>query len=153
MVLKQMARAWLVVLLLCLFLSISSCGAPPEMARVTQVIDGDTIVIQGGHRVRYIGVDTPETYPRIEACGIEAWRINRELVAGKKVRLERDVSETDKHGRLLRYVWVDDIMVNAELVKRGLARAKAYPPDTRYQDYFTELEAEAILLGRGLWAK
>jgi len=54
------------------------------------------------------------------------------LVEGKKVRLERDVSETDKYSRLLRYVWVDDILVEAGLVRQGLARAKAYPPDTKY---------------------
>ena len=120
---------------------------------VTRVIDGDTIVIQGGYRVRYIGIDTPEIHPETEAFGIKAWQANRQLVEGKQVRLERDVSETDKYGRLLRYVYVDDTMVNAELVRQGLARVKAYPPDTKYQGYLEELEAEAKSEGRGMWAK
>ena len=110
---------------------------------VTRVIDGDTIIIEGGYRVRYIGIDTPEIHPEVEAFGIQAWQANRRLVEGKQVRLERDVSETDKYGRLLRYVYVDDILVNAELVRQGLAQVKAYPPDTKYQDYLEEMEAEA----------
>ena len=98
-------------------------------------------------------MDTPEIYPVLEAYGLEAWQANRELVEGKKVRLERDVSETDKYGRLLRYVYVDDVFVNAELVRRGLAEARAYPPDTKYQDYLEKLEQEARAAGRGMWAK
>ena len=117
------------------------------------MIDGDTIIIEGGYRVRYIGIDTPEIHPDLEAFGIEAWQANRQLVEGKKLRLERDVSETDKYGRLLRYVWVDDILVNAELVRAGLARAKAYPPDTKYQYHLEQMEAEARKAGRGMWAK
>jgi len=117
------------------------------------VIDGDTITIEDGYRVRYIGIDTPEIRLDLEAFGIEALEANRKLVEGKEVRLERDVSEKDKYGRLLRYVWVDDILVNAELVKQGLARAKAYPPDTKYQDYLEQMEAEARETGRGMWAK
>ncbi len=132
---------------------IVGCSSPPATARVIQVIDGDTITIEGGYRVRYIGIDTPEVYPQVEAFGIEAWQANRRLVEGEEVRLERDVSETDKYGRLLRYVYVDGVLVNAELVKQGLARAKAYPPDTKYQDYLEEMEAEARSAGRGMWAK
>jgi micrococcal nuclease len=120
---------------------------------VIEVIDGDTITIAGGDRVRYIGIDTPEVHPQVEAFGLEAWQANRELVEGKAVRLERDVSETDKYGRLLRYVWVDGTMVNAELVRRGLAEAKAYPPDTKYRSYLEQVEAEARRAGRGMWAK
>jgi len=123
------------------------------MARVTQVIDGDTIIIEGGYRVRYIGIDSPEVYPRVEAFGMEAWQANRGLVEGEEVRLERDISETDKYGRLLRYVYVDDTFVNAELVRQGLAWAQAYPPDTKYQDYLDKMEAEAREAGRGVWAK
>ncbi len=103
--------------------------------------------------MRYIGIDTPETYPKLEALGLEAWQANRALVEGKIVRLERDVSEVDKYGRLLRYVYVDDIFVNAELVRAGLAYVKAYPPDTKHQDYLEELEQEARQAGRGMWAK
>lgn len=114
------------------------------------MIDGDTITIESGYRVRYIGIDTPE---RGEAFYSEAREANRRLTAGKKVRLERDVSETDKYDRLLRYVWVEDMLVNAELVRQGLARAKAYPPDTKYRDYLEQRQAEAMAAGRGIWAK
>ena len=143
---------WLLAIILIL-LPLYGCTSPPESARVTRVIDGDTIVIEGGYRVRYIGIDTPEIHPETEAFGIEAWQANRQLVEGKLVRLERDISETDKYGRLLRYVYVDDTMVNAELVRQGLAQVKAYPPDTKYQDYLEALEAEAKGEGRGMWAK
>ena len=146
-------RIWLLAIILCLLLPLSSCSSPPATAKVTRVIDGDTIVVEGGYRVRYIGIDAPEIYPKLEAFGMEAWQANRRLVEGKEVRLEQDISETDKYGRLLRYVWVDDILAEAELVRQGLARAKAYPPDTKYQDYLEELEQQARLGGRGMWAK
>ncbi len=134
-------------------LLLSGCISPPETAKVTRVIDGDTVTIEGNYRVRYIGIDTPEVYPKAEEYGIEAWEANRRLVEGKEVRLERDATETDKYGRLLRYVYVGDVFVNAELVRQGLAEAKSYPPDTKYQDYLEKLEAEARLAGRGMWAK
>jgi len=143
---------WLLAIIL-LLIPLYGCSSPPGSARVTRVIDGDTIVIEGGYRVRYIGIDTPEIHPETEAFGIEAWQANCQLVEGKQVRLEKDISETDKYGRLLRYVYVNDIMVNAELVRQGLAQAKAYSPDIKYQDYFKELEAEAKDKGRGMWAK
>ena len=127
--------------------------SPPDTARVTQVIDGDTIIIEGGYRIRYIGIDTPEIHPELEVYGKEALQANRKLVEDKMVRLERDVSETDRYGRLLRYVYVDNIFVNAELVRQGLAQAKAYPPDIKYQDYLEKLETEARQAGRGMWAK
>ena len=143
---------WILAIILIL-LPLHGCTSPPESARVTRVIDGDTIVIEGGYRVRYIGIDTPEIHPETEAFGIEAWQANRQLVEDKLVRLERDISETDKYNRLLRYVYIDDTMVNAELVRQGLAQVKAYPPDTKYQDYLEELEEEAKSEGRGMWAK
>lgn len=146
-------RVWLLAIILLLLPSICSCTSPPDTALVTQVIDGDTIIIEGGYRVRYIGIDAPEVYPRPEAYGIQAWQANRELVEGKRIHLERDISETDKYGRLLRYVYVDGIFVNAELVGQGLAQAKAYPPDTKYQGYLEKLEQEARKAERGIWAK
>ncbi len=149
---RMNCRVWPLAIII-LLLPLSSCQSPPDTARVTQVIDGDTIIIADGSRVRYIGIDTPEVYPKPQDFGIEAGQVNRELVEGKKVRLERDVSDTDRYGRLLRYVYVDDIFVNAELVRQGLARAQAYPPDTKYQDYLEELETEARQAGRGIWAK
>ncbi len=101
------------------------------------------------YKVRYIGIDTPELG---EPWADEATELNRQLVEGENVRLEKDVSETDKYKRLLRYVYVGDTFVNAELVKQGLAWAKAYEPDTKYQDYFEELEAKAREAGLGIWA-
>ena len=142
----------LAIVLICL-IGLAGCISPPETAAVIQVIDGDTIVIEGDYRVRYIGIDTPEIRPAVEAYGGEAWQANRELVEGKEVRLERDMSETDRYGRLLRYVYVDDVFVNAELVRQGLAEVKSYPPDTKYQDYFEELESLARKAGLGMWAK
>jgi len=152
--LAQMARiACLLVPTFTLLLALFSCGPPPDTARVINIVDGDTIIIEGGYEVRYIGIDTRETHPEAEIYSIRALKLNRDLVEGKVVRLEKDVSDKDKYGRLLRYVYVDDLFVNAELVRQGLAWAKAYPPDTKYQEYLTQLENEAREAGRGMWAK
>ncbi len=130
-----------------------------EIAQVVEVIDGDTIdVVMGGerYRVRYIGIDTPETKDPsrpVEPFGPEASARNAELVGGKTVRLEKDVSETDRYGRLLRYVWVGDLMVNAELVRLGYALVSTYPPDVKYQELFLRLQREAREAGRGMWAE
>lgn len=99
-------KACLLIILLLLALLLGGCYAPPDTVAVIKVIDGDTIVIEGGYRVRYIGIDTPEIRPREEAYAIEAWQANRQMVEGKRVRLEKDVSETDRYDRLLRYVYV-----------------------------------------------
>jgi len=133
---------------------------PPagERAEVTRVVDGDTIdVLMAGttYRIRYIGIDTPETVdPRrpVQCYGREASQRNRELVEGKTVELEKDVSETDEFGRLLRYVWVAGEMANATLVREGYAVASTYPPDVKHQELFLELQREAIAAGRGLWS-
>jgi len=98
-----------------------------------------------------IGIDTPEVYPQTKYYGPEAWAKNRELVEGKVVTLEKDVTEADAYGRLLRYVYVDGVFVNGELVRLGYARAIAYPPDTKYQERLAQLEEEARGAGRGLW--
>jgi micrococcal nuclease len=120
----------------------------PEFAIVSRVIDGDTIELLSGEKVRYIGIDTPE----IGQCySQEATDKNRELVEWKEVRLEKDISETDIYHRLLRYVYVDELFVNAELVRLGYARAYSYPPDVKYATFFLELEQEAKDAGRGLW--
>ncbi len=121
-------------------------------ARVALVIDGDTIEVEfGGHiyRVRYIGMNTPETD---QPGGSECAEVNRQLVEAQIVQLEKDVSETDRYGRLLRYVYIGDLFVNAELVRRGYAQAATYPPDVKYSDLFVQLEQEARSARRGLWA-
>jgi micrococcal nuclease len=128
-----------------------------EEGLVANVVDGDTIdvLIDGQEfRVRYTGIDTPETVdPRrpVECFGREADGRNRELVEGKTVGLERDVSETDRFGRLLRYVWVNGEMVNARLVEEGYATASAFPPDVRHSELFAALESQARADERGLW--
>ncbi|MCR4324522.1 MAG: thermonuclease family protein [Candidatus Curtissbacteria bacterium] len=121
---------------------------------VTKVIDGDTIEIEGGQKLRYIGMDTPETvHPKrgIECYGKEASSKNKELVEGKTVRLEKDVSETDKYERLLRYVYVDDVFVNEYMVREGFAYASSYPPDVKYQEKLRAAQKEAQNLKKGLW--
>ena len=121
---------------------------------VTRVIDGDTIEIEGGQKIRYIGIDTPETIdPRkpVQCFGVEASNRNKQLVESKKVRLEKDVGEIDKYGRLLRYVYVDDVFVNLLLVQEGFAYSYTYPPDVKYQDQFTEAEKIAREQNKGLW--
>lgn len=126
-------------------------------ALVTRVVDGDTIdvLIDGEEfRVRYIGIDTPETVdPRrpVGCFGVEASQRNHDLVEGMTVGLEKDVSETDRFGRLLRYVWVGNEMVNAALVAEGYATASAFPPDVEYSERFVELQREAREAGLGLW--
>ena len=122
--------------------------------KVTRVVDGDTIEIEGGEKVRYTGVDTPETVdPRkpVQCFGIEASKKNKELVEGKTVRLGKDITDRDKYSRLLRYVWVDDLFVNLELVKQGFANSYSYPPDIKYQKEFLAAEKEAREAERGLW--
>ena len=121
---------------------------------VTRVIDGDTIEVNGGVTVRYIGVDTPESVdPRktVECFAKEAAEANKKLVLGKKVVLEKDVSESDKYGRLLRYVYVDGVMINKTLVERGFAQARSYPPDIKHQEDLRELEVKARFGKKGLW--
>jgi endonuclease YncB( thermonuclease family) len=126
-------------------------------ATVTRVVDGDTIRVDIDgveYRVRYIGIDTPETVdPRrpVGCFGKEASERNRQLVEGKTVGLEKDVSETDDFDRLLRYVWVGDLMINAALVEGGYALASTYPPDVKYADHFASLQARARDAGSGLW--
>ncbi|MEA3273131.1 MAG: thermonuclease family protein [Patescibacteria group bacterium] len=126
-------------------------------AKVERVVDGDTIVLESGERVRYIGIDTPEmTGPKrktAECFGEEATKKNRELIEGKKVRLEKDISEVDKYQRLLRYVYLEDIFVNDYLIRNGYASAVSFPPDIKYQEQFRVAEQEAKKEARGFWGK
>ena len=133
----------------------ASCSLlpPGNTALVQRVVDGDTIVLAGGELVRYIGMDTPEVAGSPQFFGPEATEANRRFVEGQQVRLGLDVSERDRYGRLLRYVYVDGVMVNAELVREGFARSAAFPPDTRYAKCFSALEDEAKEAGRGMWGR
>ena len=139
------------------FVAVDSAMPSPSLtlrdqAFVTRVIDGDTIEIENGERVRYIGMDTPEDTSVKECFGGEATRRNRELVEGRSVELERDVSDTDRFGRLLRYVWLDSEMVNEVLIAEGFASVSTFPPDVKYEEHFFELEEEAMSDGLGLWS-
>lgn len=132
---------------------VSRVGEYPQEFRAlcTRVIDGDTIELLSGERVRYIGIDAPEMRPTAEPWAKEATEANREMVEREMVRLVLDVRERDQYGRLLAYVYVDDVFVNAELVRRGLATVLFYPPNVKHEDYFRELEQEAQEERRGIW--
>lgn len=141
-----------------------------ESAVVTRIVDGDTIIVEvtgrrggpgagdagvGEHRVRLIGIDTPESVdPRspVECFGTEASDAAKALLEGAEVRMVKDVSETDRFDRLVRYVYIGAEMANARLVVNGYATAFTYPPDVRHSDLFVELEREARDADRGLWA-
>jgi micrococcal nuclease len=134
---------------------INSNSIATSSATVTRTIDGDTIKLDTGQSVRYIGIDTPETVdPRkpVQCYGKEASERNKQLVEGKTVILEKDISETDRYGRLLRYVWIDDTLVNEQLVREGYAHSSTYPPDIKYQDRFNMAEKLARTEKLGLWA-
>jgi len=123
-------------------------------AKAIRVIDGDTIELETGQRVRYIGIDTPETvHPSkpVQCYGQEASAKNKELVEGKEIYLEKDVSETDKFGRLLRYIWLGDLLINEYLVREGYAFSTTYSPDVKYQHLFLEAERKARQEEKGLW--
>jgi micrococcal nuclease len=130
-------------------------------ARVVRVTDGDTIVVNMDgqeFRVRYIGMDTPETVDPsspVQWMGPQATAANAALVQDRSVFLERDASEVDSFGRLLRHVWVTDgsawILVNMELVRQGVAIAKSYPPDTKYDALYDSVQADARVAALGLW--
>jgi micrococcal nuclease len=127
-------------------------------AQVVRVIDGDTIVVSIGglnQTVRYIGVDTPETvHPTrpVECYGPEASIRNKALVEGQTVYLERDITETDRFGRLLRYIWLaNGTLVNLELVAGGYAEVNTFPPDDKYETDYLIAQREAVELGLGMW--
>ncbi len=151
--------------ILCLALGLCACsGGPFGGARVAKVVDGDTVVLSGGRQVRYIGIDTPETRRRRagawvevnEPFSAEARQANEGLVLGRLVRLEYDVERRDKYGRLLAYLWVGEagaeVMVQEELVRRGLALLYTFPPNVKYVDRFKAAQDEARRSKRGIWS-
>ncbi len=141
-----------------------SAGLPPgvvcQWASVVRVVDGDTIRVRiagAEERVRYIGIDTPETAgsPAGEQpFGPDAAAFNEHLVGGRRLCLERDVSERDRYGRLLRYAWLDDgTLVNERLLEAGLARVVTFPPDVKYHETrLLPAQRAAMAAGRGMWA-
>jgi micrococcal nuclease len=127
---------------------------------VKRVIDGDTIELDNGTRVRYIGVDTPELRRRIngqwayrpQRLAEEAREFNQRLVEGKRVRLEYDEERTDRYQRELAYVYVRGLFVNAELIRSGYARVVLHPPNLKYSTIFLRLQQEAKNQQKGVWA-
>lgn len=131
----------------------------PVVALVTRVIDGDTIeAVVGGRRedVRYIGVDTPETVAPgepVDCFGPQASAFNHRLVEGRRVELRLGVERRDDYGRLLAYVRLGRVLVNAELVRRGFARTLTISPNDAKAPLLRRLERRAGRLGRGLWGR
>ena len=142
-----------------------------EVAVIERVIDGDTVEARVLHRVdgpgagrailgesysvRLIGIDTPESVKPgspVECFGREASAAATALLDGRRVRLVKDVEETDAYGRLLRYVYLEGEMANARLVANGYAHAYTYPPSVRHAALFVALQRRARADGLGLWA-
>ncbi len=133
-------------------------------ATVSRVVDGDTIELSDGSKVRLIGVNTPESTTRTEDYGKEASNYTKSILEGNNVWLQKDVSEADRYGRLLRIVWLaiptnalDDNeirtkMFNAHLVLNGYAEPSTYNPDVKYSEYFVKYAREAREANTGLWA-
>ena len=135
-------------------------GSASTTARVLRVVDGDTILVAVGgrqERVRYIGVDTPETvkpHTRVQCFGKRASAANRRLVDGREVRLVADAEARDRYGRLLAYVYRagDGLFVNEALVRGGYATTLAIAPNVRFADRFAAQARQARDAGRGLWS-
>src|SRR3954453_13739578 len=138
-------------------------GAPAaraQVGRVVRVVDGDTIRVRLGgreERVRYIGVDTPETVKPgtpVQCFGRAASAYNKRLVRGRSFRLVFDAERRDRYGRLLAYVYrgPDGLFVNAELVRRGFAQTLTIPPNVAHAAELRALAGRARRDGRGLWA-
>ena len=125
-------------------------GSTTQQITVSYVVDGDTLELSNGERVRLICIDTPERY---EDNYQGAKDRLEELVLDKEVTLEKDVEERDRYNRLLRYVRVGDTFINEVLVKEGFARVYRYPPSTKYCDLFEEAEDYAKSNNLGIWAE
>ena len=135
-----------------------------EAVTVERVVDGDTLKLTDGRRIRLIGINTPESTKRTEEYGKEASQYTTSKLNGKQVWIQKDISETDRYDRLLRIVWVDiptdDLdeneirtkMFNADLVINGYAEPSTFQPDVKYSDYFIKFAREAREQNTGLWA-
>jgi micrococcal nuclease len=145
-------------LCVCLLLLFCSPALAADTDLVSKVIDGNTIELANGERVRYIGINTPEISgvdKMTQELGKKAKAYNEKLVLHKEVRLEFDIEERGKYGRLLAYVYTDEdgVFINAALVKAGFATASSYPPNVKHDEFFMTLENKARQKGRGLWGR
>lgn len=116
--------------------------------KITEVIDGDTFLVDNSEKVRLTGINTPEEGMFFYE---EAKQVLKIIAAGKMVELEKDISDRDKYGRLLRYAFMDGLFINLEMVKRGFANSYTVPPDVKYQQFFLEAERYARENNFGLW--
>ena len=139
-------------------LTLAGCGGATT-ARVERVVDGDTILVRldgRSERVRYIGVDTPESVKpglRVQCFGKAAAAENRRLVLGREVRLSYDAEPRDRYGRLLAYVWRGDLLVNAELVRLGYGKPLEIAPNLAHAVELRRLASTARRDRRGLWSR
>src|SRR3989344_1877230 len=128
---------------------------PNGLVLITKVVDGDTVEIEGGARVRLIGIDTPETVdPRkpVQCFGLQASDYTKSLLAGVAVKLEKDIEDKHKYNRLLRYIYLaDGTFINLKLVADGYASAYPYPPNIAHAVEFREAQANARESKLGLW--
>jgi micrococcal nuclease len=135
---------------------------PPRASgkKVARVYDGDTVLLDDGHELRYIGIDAPETAKDGEAgepLWKEAMELNKKLVNGKELILEFDRERRDSHNRLLAYVYVagekerERIFVNGEIVRNGLALVYRHVPNNKYDSALLKLQAEARKAKKGIW--
>lgn len=168
---KILSKLSIITIMICLLFSITvnadNKNIEYETAKVVKVVDGDTIEVSVNnktYKVRFIGVNTPESTIKHEPYGKEASNYTKKMLTGKTVYLQKDVSETDKYGRLLRYVWlsipkdntndkeIKEKMYNANLVLNGYAQVMTVPPDVKYSDKFVEYQKSAREGNKGLWA-
>lgn len=141
---------------------------PKEGMLITRVVDGDTLVLEGGERVRLIGIDTPEMHDSdkllrdarrtnqdtetIKSLGRQSYAFTKSIAEGKRCRLEYDVEKKDRYKRTLAYAYLSDgTFLNAEIVKQGYASLLTIPPNVKYADLFLSLYREARENKRGLW--
>ena len=143
---KRLVAAVLASYTLFVFYLIFTELSSEREALVERVIDGDTIELRGGKRVRLLGIDSPE---KKQYYCEEATERLRQLVEGKDVGLEKDATNRDKYGRLLRYVYVDEVFVNLEMVKEGYAVLFTTPRNVKHLEELMKVEDEAKL--KGIW--
>ncbi len=141
------------IVLIVIFLFVSNIAHGKEYI-VRKIISGDTIQLENGQIVKYIGIETPELSLKeggSEFFAKQASRYNQRLVFMKKVRLEFDKKKQDSDGRILAYVFVKKLFVNAELIKLGYAKAHIVPPNDKYKKIFLDYEVKAKMSEKGLW--
>ena len=145
----KMKRLWILFWVLCSYFVLLGSVTADERVRVNRVYDGDTILLEDGRKVRYLGINSPEFQ---EPFYLKAKRFNESLVLGKEIRLEFDQERSDAYNRILAYVYVGDQMVNARLVKEGLAHVFLIGPSRRHSALLLQAQAEAKQNRVGIWS-